>query len=482
MFPSPTARKIAIIGGGISGLSAAHRLQELAPDCDIHLYEADGKLGGVLQTTHQNGFLLEHSADNFITNVPGGLQLCSRLGLEAELLKTNETLRKALVVREGKLYPVPDGFLLMAPGKIWPVVTTPLLSWRGKLRLAAEPFVARRTSVEDESLESFVVRRMGDEVYRRLVQPLIGGIYTADPTKLSVRATLAQFVAMEQEHGSLVRGMLNRTAKNKSESRESGARYSMFVAPKNGMGQLVERLVEKLSSATIHLNRSVEKLAKTAAGWHVFSGGSPEPYDGVILALPAPQAARLLPDSPELSANLASIAYAGCNVAILAVDQSQIAKPVSGFGFVVPEIENRKILAVSFSSAKYSGRAPDGKMIIRVFVGGACHPELTSLDDDQIKQIVQAELAELIGLQGDPEIFLVTRWTGKMPQYHLGHVELIEQIFQQVDLLPGLELAGNAYRGVGVPQCIQSGESAAERLVGSIGPAAIARTGEALDQ
>lgn len=463
--PSSNSRRVAVIGGGISGLAAAHRLNELEPRCQIHLFEADQKLGGVLQTTHtSDGYLLEHSADNFITNIPYALDLCKRLGMEADLLPTNESLRKAYVLRKGNLYPVPEGFVLMAPSQMWSVVTTPILSWAGKLRLAQEYFVKRRDSPADESLQSFVTRRLGQEVYDRLVQPLIGGIYTADPQKLSVQATLQQFVKMEREHGSLIKGMRKRS-QTSGEGKESGARYSMFVAPRKGMAELISKLQESLAEQTIHLGAKINGIQLGEHGWLVQHDGEEQCFDAVIIALPAPQAAEVLSPHENLAKFLRQIPYAGCSVAIVTVDQSQIRKPVEGFGFVVPEIENRKILAVSFSSAKYAGRAPKGKVIMRVFVGGACHPELADLNDDEMRSLVQSELGELIRLEGEPENFMVTRWNGKMPQYHLGHLDRVAALEEETSKLPGLELAGNAYRGVGVPQCIQSGEAAASRVI-----------------
>ncbi|PQO42069.1 protoporphyrinogen oxidase [Blastopirellula marina] len=463
--PSVTPRRVAVIGGGISGLAAAFRLTELDPNCQIELFEADDQLGGVLQTVHtDDGYLLEQSADNFITNIPFGLDLCKRLGIEGELVTTNEALRKAFVLREGNLYPVPEGFVLMAPSQAWSVVTTPILSWAGKLRLAQEYFIRKRESLADESLESFVTRRMGQEVYERLVQPLIGGIYTADPKKLSIQATLKQFVQMEQEHGSVIRGMRKRT-QSSGEKNDSGARYSMFVAPKQGMAYLIDTLRERLAGHTIRLSTPVTSLHQEDQGWTVQWDGGQQTYDAAVVAVPAPQAAKVLSEQPTLTQQLSQISYAGCSVAIVCVDRSQIGKPVEGFGFVVPEIENRKILAVSFTSFKYPNRAPEGKVMMRVFVGGACHPELDDLSDDELKKVVNEELAELIGLTGEAEKFLIRRWNGKMPQYHLGHLDRVAALEAAAAQLPGLELAGNAYRGVGVPQCIQSGEQAAARVV-----------------
>ncbi|MGY8767275.1 MAG: protoporphyrinogen oxidase [Pirellulales bacterium] len=462
-----SVKRIAVIGGGISGLAAAHRVHELAPDCQIKLFEASDQLGGVLHTSQQGNFLVEHSADNFITNVPWGVDLCKRVGLEHELLQTNEKLRKAFVVCRGKLEEVPEGFLLMAPSKIGPILKTRILSWRGKARLAWEYFVPQRKSTEDESLRSFVVRRLGKEAYERLVQPLIGGIYTADPNKLSIAATLKQFVEMEREHGCLIRGM----RKKEQDKNQSGARYSMFVAPKGGMGALVQEIATRLPNDCVQLNTGVESVKELETGsWEVkLSTGDTKQFDAVIVATPAPISTKIIKSwNQELSDRLAKIPYAGCSVAVLGVKKSQIAQPVAGFGFVVPEIENRKILAASFSSHKFPGRSPDDEVLIRVFVGGACHPELGDLSDEEITSIAQAELGSLIGLTGEPIFSKVTRWTQHMPQYHVGHLDNVQAIELLAAEHSGFELAGNAYRGVGVPQCIYSGEQAAQRATQSL--------------
>ncbi|MFI4873925.1 MAG: protoporphyrinogen oxidase [Blastopirellula sp. JB062] len=456
--------RIAVIGGGISGLAAANRLHELSPSTEIRLFESAERLGGVLETRRDHQFLVEQSADTFITNVPWGVDLCRRIGIEHDLLPTNDALRKAFVVRQGRLVEVPEGFLLMAPGKAWPILRTPILSWQGKLRLAWEYFVPPRQNLRDESLKSFVVRRLGVEAYERLVQPLIGGIYTADPEKLSVAATMKQFVEMERRHGGLIRGMRRRQSREGQS--DSGARYSMFVAPRGGMSDLVDAIAKRLPDSTIRLQSPVTSVTcDSNRNWHIACKDMTETFAGVIVAAPAPAAANLLRrQAPSLAQDLAQISYAGCAIAILGVRRDQIARPCHGFGFVVPEVEKRRILAASFASHKFPGRAPDEDVLIRVFVGGACHPEMNHLPDRQLRKIVSEELSELIGLKGEPQTFSVRRWTAQMPQYHVGHLDLVERIEQATARLPGLALAGNAYHGVGVPTCIRSGELAAERL------------------
>ena len=467
---APAPRRVAIIGGGISGLAAGHRVRELEPDAQIMLFEASGRLGGVLQTERRDGWLIERSADMFTTREPCALDLCQRLGIADQLIPTDGRFRRAFVVSRGRLVPVPAGFTLMSPAKLWPIVKTPLLSPLGKLRLAREPLMARRNDAADESLESFVVRRMGREAFDRLVQPLIGGIYTADPSKLSMQATMPQFVEMERKFGSLIRGM--RTGDSGVGARGSGgsgARYGLFLAPREGMQTLTDALIARLPAECVRLNAPVERIEFNRGDntWHVKVHGEADAiFRNVILTAPATVSARLLETvDRELASLIGAIPHAGCSVALLGVRRDKIAHKLDGFGFVVPAIEKRQVIAGSFASIKFPGRAPDGHVLIRVFIGGALQPELTNLPEESLRTIVLKELRELIGLTGEPEFFEVARWDGMMPQYHVGHLERVSQIEQRAELLPHFALAGNAYRGVGIPFCIHSGEQAAERIV-----------------
>jgi oxygen-dependent protoporphyrinogen oxidase len=469
---SSAARRVAVIGGGISGLAAAHRLREIDPTANVVLFEGSDRLGGILQTSRRDGWLIERSADMFSTREPWALDLCRRLGIADELIETDARYRRAYVVRRGRLLPVPEGFTLMSPAKVWPVVTTPLLSPLGKLRLAWECFTPPRRDEADESLQSFVVRRFGREAFDRLVQPLIGGIYTADPAKLSVQATLPQFVELERRHGSLIRGMRRseiRGQRTEVPEQGAGARYGQFVAPRDGMQRLVEAIAARLPPEVARLNAPVERI-ECGPQWRVWLRGAPLPeqFDELILAAGGAVSSRLLQGiDPPLAELIGRIPHAGCSVGVLGVRRQQLARQLAGFGFVVPAIENRQIIAGSLASLKFPGRAPEGKMLLRVFVGGALQPELGELPDDEIRRIVLAELRELLGLEGEPEFFEVARWPGMMPQYHVGHLELVRQIETRAAAIGHFALAGNAYRGVGVPFCINSGEQAAERVLTS---------------
>jgi len=464
---SGARRRVAVIGGGITGLAAAQHLRELDPAIDVSLFEAGARWGGVLRTERIGGYLVEHSADNFLTTPPVAIELCRRIGLGDRLLSTDERNRRASIVHGGQLHGVPEGFMLMVPSKAWPVLLSPLLSWRGKLRLLAERFVRQRRETGDESIASFARRRLGVEAFERLVQPLVGGIYTGNAERLSLAATMPRFVEMERRFGSLTRGALAQRSSQPTNN-ESGARYGMFVAPADGMQSVVDALVTRLPPESLHLGASVERLTfEPDRRWRLMLAERPaESFDAVILATPAHRAAALIESfAPQAAAELRTIECASSAVCVLGVAEEQIAKPLDGFGFVVPESEARSILSTSFSSRKYAGRAPQGRVLMRVFVGGAQRPDLAGLPDEELKTLVLRELGELIGLRGEPELFRVVRWPKTMPQYHVGHLERVAQIEAQLAERPGLFLAGSAYRGVGIPHCITSAQQAAERIV-----------------
>ncbi len=463
--------RIAILGAGISGLSAAYRLTQILPAAQVHVYDGRNRVGGVLSTVHQDGFQIEQSADNFITTVPWGLQLVKELGLEDELIQTNPATRRTYVVRKGRLHLLPDGFLMMAPTKLWPMATTPLLSPFGKLRAGLELFMPARRDHDDETMAHFVKRRLGREVFERLVEPLISGVYAADMEQLSVMATLPRFREMELHHGSLIRAMRKQLRANKSAqlAEQSGARYSMFVTLKRGLSSLCETLSQKLSDDSLRLNSEVVQLTKTELGWNVIVKQSPNSvqemsYDAVILATPSHEAARLLrPMLPHLAQKLGKISHEGTAIATFAFDQSQLRQEMTGMGFVTPKIERSPILAGSFSSLKYQHRAPAGKMLIRLFAGGARMPQAATMPENELVPLLLNELRKIVQLDGEPFFTNVAHWPKTMPQYHVGHRELVTEIETLVEREPSLALAGNAFHGVGIPNCIRSGYDAVEK-------------------
>ena len=467
--------RIVIIGGGITGMAAAHRLLENAAKTDrppeVLLLEAGARLGGVLRSYGRDGFLIETGADSFISEKPEAVALAQRLGLGARLIQTNETHRRSFIVRNGRLRPVPEGFQLLAPTRFWPFVTTDIFSWTGKVRMALDLFLPRRkiaNGSEEESLAQFVRRRLGREAFERMAQPMIGGIYTADPEKLSLLATLPRFLEMERVYGSVIRAMWKQGSDSPPNSGVSGARYSLFLSFDRGMQVLVDELSSRLRGL-VQLNTRVESvtLNKSAKRWQIrLSDGVVIDADVVCLALPAYAAATLMSETDaELAGLLQKIPYASTATINLAYRRADVPHPLDGFGFVVPFIENRSILACSFSSVKFAGRAPADHVLLRAFAGGALQPEIFELDEDELLGRVCQDLRELLGVEALPRFAVVEKWRRSMPQYHVGHLQLVSQIQARARDLPGLHLAGNSYDGAGVPDCVRRGEQAADQMV-----------------
>ncbi len=465
------SQNITIVGGGITGLSAAFFAQRAMPDAQITVLESSGLWGGVLQTESTEGYLIEHSADMFTTDPKSAIQICEHLGKTDELLQTIPIDDRAYVATDDTIHPVPRGLSLMLPSDLDSILATPLLSAAAKERFQAEEQIAPNDWIQDESLLSFATRRFGREVYETLIQPLVGGIYTADPEKLSMQATMARFVAMEKLHGSLIQA--GRVAKGKAIQREaSGARYGMFRAPKQGISELIRWIMESLPKVDFQINSNVESVAKVGAGWQITTGGSDSKpaqkleTEGLVLATSAKISGRLLHSvDRELAEDLAKIEAASSAVVILGIDREQLGQEFSGYGIIVPSVLNRDVIATSFGSNKFEGRAPDGKVLIRCFIGGALRRELVDLDDKQLIEMAIEELRLTVGFQGKPELNRVIRWRNCMPQYHMGHRDLVDGIEELTANHQGLELAGNSYRGVGIPACIESGAKAVERLI-----------------
>lgn len=460
--------RVAIVGGGISGLAAAERLHALEPAAEVHLLESSGRIGGVLDTRREDGFLLESAADNFLVNPPAAVDLCSRLGMGDVLIKPRGEHRQAFVVHRSRLQSIPAGFTVMAPSRLRPVLASPVLSVRGKLRMGLECLLPPRADDGDESLAQFVRRRFGREVLERLVQPLVGGIYSADPERLSVDAAMPRFRQMEREHGSLIRALLAQR-KRRDADRSSGARYGQFATLAGGMASLVAAIAEQAPPGAIQLHSPVDRLAAGKHGRWLLSIGGARPrrleVDGVILATPAYRAAHMVAELDALLAEeLADIEYASCAIASLGYRRQQIKHPLDGFGFVVPLVEQRTILSCSFTSQKYAGRAPDDSTLLRVFIGGACQSGLLRLSSNQLVELAKREVSALLGIDGQPCMTHLVRHHRAMPQYHVGHLDRLGRIEGRVARFDTLALAGSAYGAVGVPGCIDSGRRCADRL------------------
>ena len=484
--------RVVVIGGGISGLAAAHRLLELDPSLDLVLIEASARLGGTLLTEEREGFLVERGPDSFISEKPEAVALAKRLGIESRLIETNSLHRRSFIVRNGRLRPVPEGFQLLAPSRIWPFITSDIFSLTGKVRMAADLFLPRRSAngVADESLASFVRRRLGREALERMAQPMVGGIYTADPETLSLRATLPRFLDMERDHRSVVLAMLRKARLQKTADRGvSGARYGLFLSFDRGMEVLVETLAQAIGGCEIKLNTRVVAIERDQ-GWKLRTekdsrigdksedlnqsttkatpGGIVE-ADAICLAVPAYVAAQLISGfDPSLATQLQQIKYASTATINLAYHRTAIKHPLDGFGFVVPFVEKRSIIACTFSNVKFPGRAPADHVLLRTFAGGALQPEMFALDEDEMLRRVESDLQQLLGITAKPLFTKVSKWQNSMPQYEVGHLDRVAAIERRVHELYGLALAGNAYRGAGIPDCIRSGETAAETLLNSL--------------
>jgi protoporphyrinogen/coproporphyrinogen III oxidase len=470
-------RRVVVVGGGIAGLAAAHRLIELKKekslDIEVVLLEASTRLGGAIGTERVGDFLVEVGPDSFITEKPWALRLCERLGLTSRLVSTQAAYQKIYIVHRGRLVPLPDGFFLLAPTRLRPFLQTGLFSWRGKLRMAAELFLPRGGNNGDESLGSFVRRRFGAEALERVAQPLVGGIYASDPDKLSLTATMPRFKEMEQAKRSIILAMSSEQ-KRRARNRESGsgARWSLFVTLAGGMQELVDTITKRLPEGSVRLNSPVTNLNQDNGKktWRIGLGSNDSlEAAALILATPAFRAGEMLGNvADEVADELKKISYASTATVNLAYRRRDFPRPLDSFGFVVPAIESRKIMACTFSSLKYPGRAPDGHVLFRVFVGGSLQPEFFQDNDATMEKNVRDELSSLLDLKAQPLFCRIWRHPNSMPQYHVGHQARIQRIHGQLTTFPSLALAGSAYHGVGISDCVRTGEEAAERIVNQI--------------
>ena len=463
--------KLVVVGGGITGLAAAHRAVELAAEqgrsLDLTLLEAGDRLGGIIATERRDGFLVECGPDSFLSEKPWALALCRRLGLEDRLVRTDDRFRRTFVVWGGALHPLPEGFQLLAPTRLGPLLASRLFTWPGKLRMALD-LVLPRGGEADESLGAFVRRRLGREALERVAQPLVAGIYTADPDDLSLTATMPRFAALERRDRSVILALWRAARRAPAEAAgASGARWSLFVSLAEGMEELVRALGARLPPGSVRLKARVTDVARADGRWRVATqDGDVLAADGVILATEAHQAARHLRYlDPSLALLLEGIPYASSGTVTLAYRRAAIRHPLDGFGFVVPHAEGRPIIAGTFSSVKYPGRAPEGHVLLRVFLGGALREAVLDQDDERLAGIACEQLRDLLAVNEAPLWTRVARYRKAMPQYHVGHLARVETIELALARHPGLALAGGAYRGVGIADCVRSGEDAARVLL-----------------
>ncbi|MBI4744971.1 MAG: protoporphyrinogen oxidase [Deltaproteobacteria bacterium] len=501
-------KRVVIIGGGISGLSTALYLKEQAAsaghEIEYLLIEKGSRLGGNILTEKVDGFLLEGGPDCFLSEKPWTAQLCRHLGLGDQIMPTTEENKGTFVLSKGRLHEMPEGLILMVPTKIMPLIATSLFSWLGKLRMGLEIFIPPRHSKEDETLGSFVRRRLGNEALDKIAEPLVAGVHAGDPETMSMRASFPKFMEMEDEHGSLIKGMLARMRKAKEVQRASaGPRPTMFMTLKGGLSEMINAIVSRLGSSSIKLNTAVSRIEEKDGKYFVYLLPGTVPIlrqdealsvnrdsplslalssarksgtvhyieaDSVIISTPAHISSSLLVelDNP-LSEKLQTIPYVSTATVTLAFNASEVKLPKS-FGFVIPRVEERKIMAATFTSRKFAGRCSDEYVMIRCFVGGSKNEYLVDLDDKEMVDMARGELRDIIGISAEPVLSRVYRWRKAMPQYTIGHLERMRWISGRLHQHPGLYLTGSAYNGIGISDSIREGEITAKRALDYLFP------------
>ncbi len=472
--------RIAIVGGGIAGLAAAYELEKAraaGASVDYVLYEERTRLGGSLASEIVNGAVLERGPDSFLTEKPAASELCRELGLGGELLPSNDSARKTYIVVRNRLVALPDGLMFLVPTKLVPTALTGLFGLGTKIRMGLELLHPPRPSGGDESVAALVRRHFGQEAVDRLADPLLSGIYGGDAEQLSAQTVLPRLVEMEANYGSLTRGMLaahkrmRAHAKTSSKTQNGGA--TIFTALRGGMSQLVNALVARIDPASLRTGTPVNSTRKTGSRWIVEAGGTQQEFDGLIMAAPAWAAGNLLaPVDAVLGNELGGIPYSSSITLNLVYDETKIGALPEGFGFLVPAVEGRAMLACTFVHRKFLGRTPPGKAVFRAFLGGMNREALLAEGDEALVNTVRREMSEILGAKTfsadvQPEHAQVSRWRRAMAQYAVGHKERMQRIGARVAELPGLRLVGNAYDGIGVPDCIRLGRQAARELVGT---------------
>jgi protoporphyrinogen/coproporphyrinogen III oxidase len=465
-------KRIAIVGGGITGLSAAFAIEQergaQGTQVEYELFDSSPRLGGVLVTDRVDGCLIEAGPDSFLTEKPWAADLCRDLGLADELIGSNDADRKTYILVNGRLVIIPDGLMFMVPTKILPTVLSPLFTVGTKLRMAREWFHPPHKANGDETVAALVERHYGSEMVDRLADPLLSGVYGGEASQLSVRAVLPRFAEMEAQHGSLGRAML--ASRRKMAELAKGPPRPLFTSLKNGMQQMVDALIGRLKPSLLRASTPVTDLGRAPEGWIVAAGGRSDFFDGVILAVPTQAAATLLRSaSPDLAAELTAVQYSSSVTLTLGYGQQVRASLPPGFGFLVPRSEGKRMLACTFVHNKFPHRAPADRALVRCFLGGSRDQKILDLADDQIVAIARKELQEIIGLKTDPLFVRVYKWKRAMAQYGVGHLERLERIDRLRSQLPSLCLAGNGYRGIGVPDCVRSGSEAARNTLAALG-------------
>ena len=456
-------KKIAIVGSGISALACAVDLKEKG--FDFSVFEKENSAGGKLFTEKIGNLVVEGGPDSYLPEKYWSVQLIKKVGLEPEMLCSNDEHKGTFIYSGAHLHPLPEGVMLMVPTMIMPRLRSSLISWSGKMRMGMELFVPPRKDNKDESLAEFVTRRLGKECLDKIAEPLVAGIHTSNPDNMSVLAIFPRFIEMERNSGSLIKGMLE-AMKKMPPKNPAGPQMTYFMSLKEGMQELVRGCLSRIGEERVQTGKAVVSARKEDGRYRLaFGDGSTAEFDALVLATPSFVTEDILRTlDGELSEKLSSIEWSSSATVSIAFRKSEIRKPLPGFGFIVPRIENRRINACTWSSIKWSHRAPEDIVLIRSFLGGGHHEELVDLADEELLRIVLEELRDIVGIQAHPVFFKAYRWFKGMPKYTVGHLDRIAALEELLKKHPGLFLIGSSYRGIGIGDCVKSGFSAAEAI------------------
>jgi oxygen-dependent protoporphyrinogen oxidase len=457
------AARVVIIGGGISGLSTAYYLAKGGAGCTV--LESRPRLGGVIQTERVEGCTLEAGPDSFLSVKPAALDLIRDLGLADQVIGSNDHLRVTFVRRGGRLVPLPDGLLMMVPTKILPLVTTRLLGWGTKLRMGMELLHSPRPKAGDESVAEFIEEHYGREVVDYLAEPLLSGIYGGDPSALSVTSVLGRFVDLANQYGSLTRGVLAERAKSAAH-KAGGTPAPLFRTLKGGLGQMVDAASAAVKGKAEVRQVRAQAVERVGAGFRIRLDGDWLEAERVVVACEAHSGATLLAGADaRLGELLGTVAYSSSMTVALGFDAADFPKPPMGFGFLVPRKERRRLVACTWVGTKFSYRVPEGKIVARCFLGGMDDGGVLGETDEAIVAAVTGELQEIAGVAARPRFARISRWPRSMAQYTVGHGQRLTEMQARAAAIPGLYLAGNAYTGIGIPDCIRMGRAAAEAIL-----------------
>jgi len=472
---------VIIIGGGIAGLAAAVHLKSGAKaygkTVDVLVLEKNNRIGGKILTEKIDNHLVEGGPDSFLPEKVWSVNLARHLGLEPEMLPSNDQFKGTFIYSRKKLHSLPEGVMLMVPTSFWPMAKSNLISWPGKIRMGMEVFMPKRKSRDDESLASFVTRRLGRECLEKIAEPLVAGIHTSNPDNMSVLATFPRFVQMEQKSGSLILGMISAmksrphaTLSGPSHPGHAGPKMTYFMSFKNGMQALPQACAEHIGKDSVRLNAGVKAVEPKGKGYSVIleSGESLE-ADHVMFASASYDSLEMVKGfDASLAAKMGVIQWSSSATVSIVFKKEDVRVPLRGFGFIVPRVEGRRINAATYSSIKWSYRAPDDTIMVRVFVGGGHHEELVhELDDAGMVRMVLEELDTVLGLKANALFSKVYRWYKGMPKYTVGHLEQIAVLDRMLATHPGLHLIGCSYKGIGIGDCVHEAQIAAEKILKS---------------